>query len=164
MSFDTLESSNENSTVNDVNSLMSSCPMSRYENEQIILDKCKSKNACEHKKFYLCDCAYNIYKSKHPIFISTQIVRANVTNNMTITGVRFVKKNGIIYTQIRKAKLMPGGEIDSKTEKWKKINYSQNLNNTLSDEFIEINSHDKFINLDDVHCPSKNHVLTGVDQ
>ncbi|KAF7987818.1 hypothetical protein HCN44_003681 [Aphidius gifuensis] len=119
----------------------------------------------------ICTCTENTFLShKSTFIISSQFVNSNFHKNKIVVGVRFVKIDKIIYTQIEQAELLPGGWINNNTVKWKKISLldkSKIKDNLEKDtkvyqDYIVIGNDVKKFNLDDLHCEEKSHVVTGV--
>lgn len=80
-----------------------------------------------------------------------------------VTGIRFLKLNGIIYIQIKEGKLGPSGQIEPTGTRWlepskqfKKLTIHQNER-----DFVLFNYHHSQIDLDDVFIPMT-HIVTGV--
>ncbi|XP_015115237.1 uncharacterized protein LOC107039885 [Diachasma alloeum] len=63
-----------------------------------------------------CFCKCHRNSSTHSISLSMS--RANVVNNMIITGARFVQHNKILHIQVKQGKLMKDGKVNPKTESW----------------------------------------------
>lgn len=80
-----------------------------------------------------------------------------------------MKIDKIIYTQIEQGELLPGGWINNHTVKWKKVSRLDNLkikrnlskDTKVYQDYIVVGNDVKKINLDDLHCENKSHVVTG---
>ncbi|XP_044005731.1 uncharacterized protein LOC122850665 [Aphidius gifuensis] len=126
----------------------------------------RTTDTCYPQKCTCNETKYSL-RIKNKIVISTRLIKSDVENNMVITGVRFVKNNETIYTQIREGKLLAGGYINQTTVKWKPIKYlSKNIIDEKlksdSKEFIEIDKKNKSINMDAVNCKSDSSIVTGI--
>ncbi|KAK3908866.1 Chaperone protein DnaJ [Frankliniella fusca] len=86
-------------------------------------------------------------------FVSLSPEIADVTNNKVITGLRFVKKNRVIYLQIQEGSLLPHGVINASSLHWKPVNESQNE--------YKMSWEKRDIDLDNLEAP-EGHVLTGI--
>lgn len=91
-----------------------------------------------------------------------------------VTGIRFVKKDRIIYPQIKEGKLLAGGMIDQSTDNWldfktlDRSNVTKQIKKKIElklamefENFIVVGDDSKTVNLDDLYCPSDDHVVTG---
>merc|ERR550519_616910 len=116
-----------------------------------------------HCSYCLCKCD-EITDDSHR-FWSLLPATADTANNKVVTGVRFVKKNRIIYPQIEEAKAMPEGGIDETTRSWiepQTIAYSDARNLTKNTGSVFTMSYEqRAMDMDTLSAP-EGHVLTGV--
>ncbi|KAJ3646679.1 hypothetical protein Zmor_024255 [Zophobas morio] len=71
--------------------------------------------------FDICDYCYCICEEDMPSadrYISLRTAVADVSDNRIVTGIRFIKNNGIIHFQVQDGKLMSYGKIDQSTVRW----------------------------------------------
>ncbi|KAL5280737.1 hypothetical protein ACFFRR_004635 [Megaselia abdita] len=112
-----------------------------------------------HYCFCYCD------DEKDPLsdrYISLKSVTSDVTQNMVLTGIKFVKKNKVFHLQIQQGRLMPFATIDKNSVGWKIV---ENVNVTTSKDnidFYTINDDKGAINLDFVKSSIETEVMTGV--
>lgn len=76
----------------------------------------------------------------------------------TITGVRFVKENKIIFLQIQTGLLLPLGMVDASTVSWQQLPQNVSSNQTIQMGYV-VNS----IILPDLRL-SKEYIFTGANQ
>lgn len=81
-------------------------------------------------------------------------VTSEVEANRVITGIRFVKENGIFRLQIQQGELVENGLINQSTVKWRELDANSGDNYAL-------NKYEKQIDLSDIET-EKNQVVTGV--
>lgn len=100
-----------------------------------------------------CFCLCDEPSSLSDRFVSLSPEVADVTNNKVITGLRFVKKNRVIYLQIQEGSLLPHGAINASSIHWKPVNASKNE--------YKMSWEKRDIDLDNLEAP-EGHVLTGI--
>ncbi|XP_063990137.1 uncharacterized protein LOC135169248 [Diachasmimorpha longicaudata] len=83
-------------------------------NEKISLSFWRLKKPC------ICQCMDNTLGSFSIHVINLQPVKSDVANNMIITGIKFVVKNGILQFQIQQGQLGRNWQVDNVA--WKPIN------------------------------------------
>ncbi|XP_063985982.1 uncharacterized protein LOC135167061 [Diachasmimorpha longicaudata] len=86
-------------------------------------------------------------------WISVSPVMADISKNMVITGLRFVRKNGVLHLQLRQGKLLANGWINPSSQKWMPLPKKPQL--------VMVNTTTNKFYLDDIRFPEE-HVLIGV--
>ncbi|KAK9746592.1 protein of unknown function (DUF4803) [Popillia japonica] len=121
-----------------------------------------------HCSYCMCLCdEEGIYSDR---YFSLLPAVSNVSENMIVTGLRFIKKNRIIHLQIQQGKLLKHGVIDETTIEWVPVSDMK-----ISDRFIynkkhyfTLNWENRALDLDDLQGDNEGlqshhgYVLTGV--
>uniref|UniRef100_A0A6P7FMS2 Uncharacterized protein LOC114329424 isoform X3 n=1 Tax=Diabrotica virgifera virgifera TaxID=50390 RepID=A0A6P7FMS2_DIAVI len=65
-----------------------------------------------------CFCLCDEQGSASDRYVNMRPTIANISDNMVVVGLRFIKKNRILHVQIQEGKLLPRGNIDAATVRW----------------------------------------------
>ncbi|CAG9839741.1 unnamed protein product [Diabrotica balteata] len=65
-----------------------------------------------------CFCLCDEQGSASDRYVNMRPAIANISDNMVVVGLRFIKKNRILHVQIQEGKLLPRGNIDAATVRW----------------------------------------------
>uniref|UniRef100_A0A0C9QGU1 PepT protein n=1 Tax=Fopius arisanus TaxID=64838 RepID=A0A0C9QGU1_9HYME len=122
----------------------------------------------------ICTCQGG-HKWRMPVEVqafSLRASRSNTTNNMVITGVKFSRHESIICIQIKEGKLLPEGEIEEGSEKWRDCDLSyasyRAARFSSSDykhgkDFVVLSSDYNYIDLDDIfENRPETEIITGI--
>jgi len=91
---------------------------------------------------------------------------ADTANNMTVTGLRFIKRGRVIHPQIEQARALPEGGIDESTRKWVEpaetfSNDTKVLSDKNNTKIFMMSYEKRAMDMDTLHAPV-GHVLTGI--
>lgn len=106
--------------------------------------------------FCLCD-DDGIYSDR---FISLRESVSNIMHNKVVTGLRFVKKNRIIFLIVQQGRLRPQGRIDNTSLEWVQPQYYDD-SWTHGMDYHKLDRENRALNLDDINMP-QGYVMTGV--
>lgn len=109
--------------------------------------------------FCLCDDA----GPKSDRYINMRESVSDVMNNKVVTGVRFMKKNRIIFLIVQEGKLLPGGQIDNSTLQWVEPEAYNILSPNIRAkvDYNVMNYENRAMDLDDITVKAP-YVVTGV--
>ncbi|XP_046744714.1 uncharacterized protein LOC124410410 isoform X2 [Diprion similis] len=113
-----------------------------------------------HCSYCICSCDEQDRDSDR--FFNLRKVVADVDSNKVITGIKFVKVNGMIHLQIEQGQLLESGTIGNVTE-WKPVEKFSIYDNGVNEgtDFLTLSWHQRAIDLDDLKAPP-GHLMTGV--
>ncbi|XP_062539632.1 uncharacterized protein LOC134207771 isoform X1 [Armigeres subalbatus] len=110
-----------------------------------------------------CFCVCDDAGSKSDRYINMRQSVSDVMNNKVVTGLRFVKKNRIIFLIVQQGKLLPGGQIENSTLQWvepEEYNIlSPNIRTKV--DYNTLNYDNRAMDLDDIIL-KPSYVVTGV--
>ena len=91
---------------------------------------------------------------------------ADTANNMTVTGLRFIKRGRVILPQIEQARALPEGGIDESTREWVEpaetfSNDTKVLSDKNNTKIFMMSYEKRAMDMDTLHAPV-GHVLTGI--
>ena len=91
---------------------------------------------------------------------------ADTANNMTVTGLRFIKRGRVILPQIEQARALPEGGIDESTRQWVEpaetfSNDTKVLSDKNNTKIFMMSYEKRAMDMDTLHAPV-GHVLTGI--
>ncbi|XP_015122381.1 uncharacterized protein LOC107044846 [Diachasma alloeum] len=101
---------------------------------------------------------------------SLRVSRSNTAENMVVTGIQFTRHESIICIQIKEGKLLPGGEIDVNSEKWRECDLSYSSyrmsrfgtsDYIAEEDYVVLTRFYNFIDLDDF-VEQRDAIVTGV--
>lgn len=115
-----------------------------------------------HCSYCMCLCDAKQSPLSHRYW-SLRPVETDVDNNKVMVGLRFVKKNKVMYLQIRQAKLLPKLLIDTPTAEWLPIEPMEvsDHRTVVGLDYHQMTFEKRALDLDDLTVP-QGHVLTGV--
>ncbi|CAG9863089.1 unnamed protein product [Phyllotreta striolata] len=110
-----------------------------------------------------CFCLCDEQNSSSDRYVNMRAVVANISHNMVVTGLRFVKHNRIIHVQIQEGKLLPRGGIDATTVRWVPVEDYKITDRKIfnGQDYHTFSWEKRAVDLDDLEGDD-GHVLTGV--
>ncbi len=114
-----------------------------------------------HCSYCLCKCDAPGETSDRYWSLKPQV--SNMTANMVVTGVRFVKENRTIHLAIEQGRALPEGGIASETRHWVDPVGVVNVEDSKrrNKDFMMMTYEDRALDTDHLKAPA-NHVVTGV--
>jgi hypothetical protein len=96
-------------------------------------------------------------------YINLRELKANVTANRVVTGLRFVKHNRIIHLQVQEGRLLPEGQIDNATVRWVPVEDYQTIGSGISAnaDYFRLSWEERSLELNDLMA-DEGFVVTGV--
>jgi len=104
--------------------------------------------------FCFCDDATNSDR-----YFSLRNVFSDTANNKVVTGIRFVKMNGVIHMQIQEGTLGKYGHINGTS--WQPVDNFKTKDTVEGKDYMKMSYYKRAIDLDDLIAPPE-HVITGV--
>jgi len=111
-----------------------------------------------HCSYCMCLCD-DPHKSDR--YFSLRSVLADTDNNRVITGVRFVKMNGVVHIQIQEAVLERYGHINQSSMSWQPVDNFKVNDAVESKDYMKMTYYKRAMDLDDLTAPPE-HVITGL--
>ncbi|CAH1108486.1 unnamed protein product [Psylliodes chrysocephalus] len=110
-----------------------------------------------------CFCLCDEQSSNSDRYVNMRPAISNLSSNMVVTGLRFVKKNRIIHIQIQEGKLLPRGNIDASTVRWVPVEDYKITDRKIynGQDYHTFSWEKRAVDLDDLEA-DEGHVLTGV--
>jgi len=133
-----------------------------------------SKGQCINKikvdswwRYVFWHCSYCLCKCDEPSeesdrYWSLLPAQADSANNMTVTGVRFIKRGRVIYPQIEQAKTLAEGGVDDSTRVWVEPgDFIDNDKLNDSSRVFSMAYEQRSMDMDTLTAPP-GHILTGI--
>ncbi|XP_062700151.1 uncharacterized protein LOC109408928 isoform X2 [Aedes albopictus] len=110
-----------------------------------------------------CFCLCDDSGPKSDRYINMRESVSDVMNNKVVTGLRFIKKNRIIFLMVQQGKLMPRGQIDNTTLEWVEPEEYNILSPNIRSgvDYNNMNYDNRAMDLDDIILQPP-YVVTGV--
>jgi len=117
------------------------------------------RNLFWHCSYCFCLCDDDTHSDR---YFSLQPAVADVAQNKVVTGVRFVKKNRVVYIQIQQGTADKFGYVNASSVDWKPIKKLIDVKRDIANrDFVALSWERRSIDLDDLRAPD-GHVVTGV--
>ncbi|XP_054288862.1 uncharacterized protein LOC129004333 isoform X1 [Macrosteles quadrilineatus] len=104
--------------------------------------------------FCMCDDPTNSDR-----YFSLRNVLSDTDNNKVVTGIRFVKMNGVVHMQIQEGSLGRYGHINGTS--WQSVDNFKTKDTIEGKDYMKMSYYKRAIDLDDLLAPPE-HVITGV--
>ena len=113
-----------------------------------------------HCSYCLCLCDSSKDSDR---YWSLRSQESDLSKNQIVTGIRFVKKNGVIHLEIQQAKALREGNIDQDSRVWIEAENIDVKNDTQKDlgYFKTMSYEERALDLDQLQAP-QGYVITGV--
>ncbi|XP_057660741.1 uncharacterized protein LOC130896576 [Diorhabda carinulata] len=110
-----------------------------------------------------CFCLCDEQGSNSDRYVNMRPVISNISNNMVVVGLRFVKKNRIIHVQIQEGKLLPRGNIDQSSVRWVPVEDYRITDRKIysGQDYHTFSWEKRAIDLDDLEA-DEGYVVTGI--
>nr|CAD7587095.1 unnamed protein product [Timema genevievae] len=110
-----------------------------------------------------CFCLCDEQGPKSDRYFNLRPVKADLDNNMVVTGLRFIKVNRVIHLQIQEGALMPHGGINMSSLNWRPADDYRISDSDVhnGDDYHTLSWEQRAIDLDDLVAPP-GHVMTGL--
>ncbi|XP_063985973.1 uncharacterized protein LOC135167052 isoform X2 [Diachasmimorpha longicaudata] len=101
---------------------------SEYGNYGKNLEECRDGKITRYEQNINSSIGYCLCQCRETVnWISVTPVMTNISANMVITGLRFVREKGVLYLQVKQGKLLPNEKIDAASQEWIPLPKNPNL-------------------------------------